>query len=101
MTIDVPLRIPSDISGHKTDRRQFLSSLLAISSSAGAAALLRPATLWAAPPGFPGLQQSLESHKSVDSHRSLDPVDPHIRYGITGSLWGEWPNGNLKMSTDL
>jgi sugar phosphate isomerase/epimerase len=74
------------------DRRQFLSSLLAISSSASAAALVRPATLWAA------------SRKSSDSPKSLDPIDPidpHIRYGITGSLWGEWPDGNLKMSTDL
>src|SRR5271156_3429841 len=33
--------------------------------------------------------------------KSLDPIDPNIRYGITGSLWGDWPNGNLRMSTDL
>jgi sugar phosphate isomerase/epimerase len=33
--------------------------------------------------------------------KSLDPVDPNIRYGITGSLWGDWPNGNLRMSTDM
>jgi sugar phosphate isomerase/epimerase len=32
---------------------------------------------------------------------SLDPIDPYLRYGITGSLWGDWPNGNLRMSTDL
>lgn len=35
------------------------------------------------------------------SSQSLDPVDPDIRYGITGALWGDWPNGNLRMSTDL
>jgi sugar phosphate isomerase/epimerase len=33
--------------------------------------------------------------------KSLDPIDPNIRYGITGSLWGDWPNGNLRMSTDM
>ena len=86
MTIDLSLRIPGDRSGHKVDRRQFLSSLLAISSSVGAASLLTPSALWAATP---------------ESRKSLDPVDPHIRYGITGALWGEWPNGNLKMSIDL
>ena len=83
MTVNIPIRLFSDIPAHKPghgiDRRQFLSIL----SSAGAASLLSPAMLWAASP------------------KSLDPVDPHIRFGITGALWGEWPNGNLKMSTDL
>src|ERR1700761_8767753 len=33
--------------------------------------------------------------------KSLDPIDPYMRFGITGSLWGDWPNGNLRMSTDM
>jgi sugar phosphate isomerase/epimerase len=33
--------------------------------------------------------------------KSLDPIDPYIRFGITGSLWGDWANGNLRMSTDM
>ena len=33
--------------------------------------------------------------------KSLDPIDPYIRFGITGALWGDWPNGNLRMSTDM
>ncbi|MGC2403899.1 MAG: sugar phosphate isomerase/epimerase [Acidobacteriaceae bacterium] len=33
--------------------------------------------------------------------KPLDPVDPNIRYGITGALWGDWPNGTLRMSTDM
>jgi sugar phosphate isomerase/epimerase len=24
-----------------------------------------------------------------------------MRFGITGALWGDWPNGNLRMSTDM
>ena len=32
---------------------------------------------------------------------SLDPIDPYMRFGITGALWGDWPNGNLRMSTDM
>ena len=35
------------------------------------------------------------------SPKSLDPIDPYIRFGITGALWGDWPNGNLRMSTDM
>ena len=33
--------------------------------------------------------------------KSLDPIDPYMRFGITGALWGDWPNGNLRMSTDM
>jgi sugar phosphate isomerase/epimerase len=59
------------------NRRQFISSVLTLSGTAVAARMLGDAT------------------------KSLDPVDPNIRYGITGSLWGDWPNGNLRMSTDM
>ena len=57
------------------NRRDFIYSLLAFSGASS--------QLWAA------------------ATKSLDPIDPNIRYGITGSLWGDWPNGNLRMSTDL
>lgn len=50
-------------------RREFISSLLALSASA--------------------------------AFKPLDPVDPNIRYGITGALWGDWPNGALRMSNDM
>lgn len=33
--------------------------------------------------------------------KPLDPVDRNMRYGITGALWGDWPNGALRMSTDM
>jgi sugar phosphate isomerase/epimerase len=57
------------------NRRDFISSLLALTGARS--------KLWAA------------------AVESLDPLDPFIRYGITGSLWGDWPNGNLRMSTDM
>ena len=57
------------------NRRDFIYSLLAFSGASS--------QIWAA------------------TTKSLDPVDSNIRYGITGSLWGDWPNGNLRMSTDL
>ena len=44
---------------------------------------------------------SLLALSGAAATKSLDPIDPNIRYGITGSLWGDWPNGNLRMSTDL
>ncbi len=31
----------------------------------------------------------------------LDPVNPDIRYGITGSSWGEWSNGRMRDMTDI
>jgi sugar phosphate isomerase/epimerase len=51
------------------NRREFISSLLALAASPA----LKP----------------------------LDPIDHNIRYGITGALWGDWPNGALRMSTDM
>src|SRR3984957_11122347 len=49
-----------------------------------------------------GLASMLSSSvASGAASKSLDPIDPNIRYGITGSLWGDWPNGNLRMSTDM
>lgn len=55
------------------NRRQFIGSGLALGSS----------SLWGA------------------SAKSLDPLDAGLRFGITGSLWGDWPNGNLRMLTDM
>jgi sugar phosphate isomerase/epimerase len=55
------------------NRREFIASALALGSS----------YLWGASP------------------KSLDPIDPYMRFGITGALWGDWPNGNLRMSTDM
>jgi sugar phosphate isomerase/epimerase len=54
-------------------RREFISSALALGST----------YMWGASP------------------KSLDPLNPYMRFGITGSLWGDWPNGNLRMSTDM
>jgi sugar phosphate isomerase/epimerase len=61
------------------NRRTFLSSALALSG----AALLGPAPIWGA------------------ASKSLDPLNPYMRFGITGALWGDWPNGSLRMSTDM
>ena len=55
------------------NRREFIASALALGSS----------HMWGA------------------SLKSLDPIDPYMRFGITGALWGDWPNGNLRMSTDM
>jgi sugar phosphate isomerase/epimerase len=55
------------------NRREFIGSALALGAS----------YMWGASP------------------KSLDPIDPYMRFGITGALWGDWPNGNLRMSTDM
>jgi len=60
-------------------RRSFTSSALALS----VAGLLGRSPLWGA------------------ASKSLDPVDAGMRFGITGALWGDWLNRNLRMSTDL
>jgi sugar phosphate isomerase/epimerase len=62
----------SGITRRRLNRRKFISSALALSSIADAA-----------------------------TPKSLDPIDPGIRYGITGSLWGDWTNGSLRMWTDM
>ena len=64
-------------------RREFLVAGGAMTSVAAAGAALGPARAWAG------------------ADRSLDPVDANIRYGITGSLWGDWVNGSLRMWTDV
>jgi sugar phosphate isomerase/epimerase len=73
-----------NISSQVLNRREFISSALAFSGAAVAAGVLGNANALAA-----------------DTSKSLDPIDPYIRFGITGSLWGDWPNGNLRMSTDV
>jgi sugar phosphate isomerase/epimerase len=71
------------VNGRSLNRRQFVSSALAFSGAAVVASVVGLPNVWAAAP------------------KSLDPIDPDIRFGITGSLWGDWPNGNLRMSTDM
>ncbi len=72
-----------DIANRRLGRREFVSSALVLSSMAGAAAVLGSSPVWGA------------------ASQPLDPFDPDIRYGITGALWGDWPNGNLRMTTDM
>jgi inosose dehydratase len=81
LTRGTPLH--NKIFARRLNRREFVSSALALSGGAVAASLLGNSNVWAAAP------------------KSLDPIDPYIRFGITGSLWGDWPNGNLRMSTDM
>jgi sugar phosphate isomerase/epimerase len=72
-----------NLAKRHVSRRDCVASLVALSGLATAGALLKPAGGWAKPLS------------------ALDPQDAGIRYGITGALWGTWPNGNLRMSTDL
>ncbi len=74
-----------EISSQGIKRREFVSSALAFSGGAVAAGVLGHLNAWAA----------------SAATKSLDPIDPYIRFGITGALWGDWPNGNLRMSTDM
>ncbi|HEX4270486.1 MAG TPA: sugar phosphate isomerase/epimerase family protein [Rhizomicrobium sp.] len=64
-------------------RRGFLSSAMALSGVA-AAGMLRASPAAAA-----------------SRLKSLDPVDPDIYYGTTGAYFGGWPNGALKMSSNM
>jgi len=71
------------ITDRRLKRREFVSSALLLSGMTSAAAVLGPSPVWGA------------------ASKSLDPIDPDIRYGITGALWGDWQNGSLRMSTDV
>jgi sugar phosphate isomerase/epimerase len=75
--------LSKSISERGRNRREFISFALALSGATVAASLLDNSSVWGATP------------------QSLDPIDPYIRFGITGSLWGDWPNGNFRMSTDM
>ncbi len=75
--------MPGKTVQHQLKRREFFVSAGAFAGMAGAAAVLGPGKVWAASP------------------KSLDPTDHNILYGITGALWGDWPNGNLRMWTDM
>src|SRR5579863_7099099 len=77
--------LSKNISSQGLNRREFVSSALAYSGATIAARMLGDSKAWAA----------------GDATKSLDPIDPYIRFGITGALWGDWPNGNLRMSTDM
>jgi len=69
--------------GHPVKRREFITSALACSGVAAAAGSL-------------GISRAF----GAESH-ALDPVNPDIRYGITGSSWGEWSNGRMRDITDI
>jgi sugar phosphate isomerase/epimerase len=75
--------VAKSISRPGLNRREFVSSALALCGAVTAASMLSG------------------SHVLGTPTKSLDPIDPYIRFGITGALWGDWPNGNLRMSTDM
>jgi len=77
------MAVPEKNTERLLSRREFVSSALALSGTAVTASMLGASNAWGAAP------------------KSLDPIDPYIRFGITGALWGDWPNGNLRMSTDM
>ena len=54
------------------NRREFMSSAVALSGMAAAASVVGPSKAWGAL-----------------SHQPLDPVNPDILYGTTSSLWGQ------------
>lgn len=72
-----------NIPGRSLERREFVSSALALLGTTVAASMLGAPRMWGV------------------NTKSLDPIDPYMRVGITGSLWGDWSNGNLRMSTDM
>ncbi len=72
-----------EFSSLSLNRREFISSALAVSGATIATSMLGSA------------------HVLGAATQPLDPVDPFIRFGITGALWGDWPNGSLRMSTDM
>lgn len=68
-------------------RRQFIKSGLALSGIAAASALGAP-------------------RASAAASKSLDPVNPDIHFGTTGSIFGSWPNDGITrvgplQSTDM
>jgi sugar phosphate isomerase/epimerase len=71
-------------SQRSVNRRDFITSTLAYSGVAATLGGLGISRAWSA----------------ADLH-ALDPVNPDIRYGITGSSWGEWSNGRMKDITDM
>lgn len=54
------------------NRREFMSSALAVAGMTAAASVVGPPKIWGAV-----------------SHRPLDPVNPDILFGTTSSLWGQ------------
>ena len=54
------------------NRREFMSSALALSGITAAASFIEPSQL-----------------SGAVSHKSLDPVNPDILYGTTSSIWGK------------
>lgn len=76
---DCAIQCPERRAVGNVTRREVLGSTLALSGAA-ISAMLGPGRVWGA---------------------ALDPLDLGVRYGITGSLWGDWPDGNLRMSGDI
>jgi sugar phosphate isomerase/epimerase len=70
--------------GNQVNRREFIASALACSGATAAMSGLCMSRAWGA----------------ADTH-ALDPVNPDLRYGITGSSWGEWSNGRMADITDI
>ena len=58
----------SSTSGPAVGRRRLLGCALGLSAAAGASQLLAPS-------------------RALAARRSLDPVNPHLRFGITGFIW--------------
>lgn len=72
---------------YRLGRRELVSSAIALTGLAVATSLLS----WGGAKAAPKLE-------------SLDPVDPDMYFGTTGSYFGGWPNGGvggLKMSVDM
>ena len=59
------------IAEHGINRREFMSSALALSGATAAASVVRPYNAWGAV-----------------FHKPLDPVNPDLLYGSTSSIWG-------------
>jgi sugar phosphate isomerase/epimerase len=66
------------------NRREFVSSAIALSGIAAAVSVLGASPVWGT------------------NVQSLDPMDADISFGITGAMWGEWSKGSpMRASTDM
>jgi sugar phosphate isomerase/epimerase len=72
-------------NGLRLARREFIASSMAASALAIASDIFSIKTAFAAGPEL----------------ASLDPVDPDIYFGTTGSYFGTWTDGNLRMSNNM
>lgn len=73
----------SDFTRRNINRREFVASAIALSGMAAVAGMTVPSRVRAAA-------------------GPLDPVNPDLRFGITGAMWGEWSKGQaMRPSTDM